>query len=84
MLTMATVTPLLAFLRAMTPDQKKQFAQECGTTLLYLYQLGAQKRPNPTLTLAMALVDRSKVWGRKIMTKPLTLEDLLVGKTDEE
>jgi hypothetical protein len=51
-----SVTPLLRFLRNLDArargpqggyiNQKKEFAAECGTTLLYLYQIAAQKEPN--------------------------------------
>jgi hypothetical protein len=48
---MPTITPIMRFLRALTPEQKRKFAEESGTTLIYLYQLGAQPRPNPALRL---------------------------------
>lgn len=80
---MPKITPLLRFLRAMTVDQRKQFADECETTMVYLYQLAAQPFPNPRLRLAMALVDASKRWRRKLATEPLTFYDLLVGTADE-
>lgn len=91
---MGQITPLLRFLRALDArargphgtviNQKKQFAEECGTTLLYLYQLAAQKHPNPTLRLAMLLVARSRAWASKVMTDPLEIEDLLVGVGDDD
>lgn len=81
---MKTITPLLRFLRELEPDQKKQFAKDCGTTLLYLYQIAAQKEPNPTLRLAFAIVKNSHWYGSKAMAKPLTLEDLIVGAEEVE
>jgi integrase len=67
---MTYVTPLLRFLRALTKEQRKQFATECGTTEVYLYQLAAQPAPNPQLKLALALVDHSKRYARRVMTDP--------------
>lgn len=43
---MVRVTPLLAFLRALTADQWKSFLEETGTTVVYLYQLAGQPWPN--------------------------------------
>lgn len=60
-------------------DQRKDFALEVGTTVVYLYQLAGDTEPNPRLRLAKALVDASNKWGKKVMAKPLTYEDLLVG-----
>lgn len=74
-----STTPLLRFLRAMTSEQKKQFAADVGTTYVYLHQLAGQPRPNPRLDLAMKMVAESKKWSRKIMTPALTYEDLLTG-----
>ncbi len=81
---MPTITPIMRFLRALTPEQKRKFAEESGTTLIYLYQLGAQPRPNPALRLAYALVANSKKYGKKAMTPALTLDDLLVGAEPDE
>jgi hypothetical protein len=81
---MTYVTPLLRFLRALTKEQRKQFATECGTTEVYLYQLAAQPAPNPQLKLALALVDHSKRYARRVMTDPLALQDLLVGRPRDE
>lgn len=80
---MATVTPLLRFLRAMTPEQKKELADACGTTMVYLYQLAAQPWPNPRLRLAKMLVEESKRLRRKLMTEPLSYDDLLIGTAEE-
>ena len=73
------ITPLLRFLRALTKEQRTEWARDCGTTVQYLYQLAAQPAPNPQLRLALALVALSKRYARKQMTSPLVLEDLLVG-----
>ncbi|RVU45330.1 hypothetical protein [Rubrivivax rivuli] len=78
------ITPLLRFLRAFPgKPERKAFAEACETTELYLYQIAAQPYPNPRLRLALALVRESKKIARKLMTQPLTLEDLLVGTGDE-
>ena len=78
------VTPLLRFLRCLDSDQKKAFAEQVGTTLVYLYQLADSERPNPTLQLAQALVLESKRIHRKVMAFPLTYEDLLIGAPPKE
>lgn len=75
-------TPLLAFLRALDKESRDQFAAACGTTPTYLYQLAARERPNPQLSLAMALVAESRKHARKWMTEPLTFEGLLKGTKD--
>lgn len=80
----ATVTPLLRFLRALTTDQRKAFAESVGTTQVYLYQLAAQPFPNPRLRLALALRLESAKLARKVHAKALTLEDLLVGVPTED
>lgn len=76
-------TPLLKFLQALgTKEVKEQFAAECGTTLLYLYQLGAQSEPNPRLQLAKALKANSAKWARKLHVSGLDYDDLLVGAVE--
>lgn len=81
---MATVTPLLRFLRALTKEQREAFAAAVGTTTSYLYQLAGQPEPNPRLKLSLALRDESRRIAKKVMTEPLTLEDLLVGVPQNE
>lgn len=61
------ITPLRQFMRALNAEQKRQSAAECETTLLYLHQLAANPRPNPTLRLAFLIVERSRVWGQRVM-----------------
>lgn len=76
-------TPLLRFLRALTTDDRNEFAKAVGTTTVYLYQLAAAPVPNPKLRLALALVEQSAVFMKKIprvmRVSPLTIDDLLVG-----
>lgn len=80
---MKTETPLLKFLRALNTADRKKFAEECGTTTLYLYQLAAQEHPSPRLLLAKAICDTSKVYSAKMprvmRVPPLTYDDLMVG-----
>lgn len=76
---MPVVTPLLRFLRSLTKPQQEAFAAAVGTTRVYLYQLAATQHPNPRLQLALAIRNESRVWAKRVMTEPLTLEDLLVG-----
>ena len=70
---------MLRFLRAMTKEQREDFASAVGTTTVYLYQLAAQEAPNPRLSLALAIVAESKRIAKKLMTEPIALDDLLVG-----
>lgn len=73
-------TPLLAFVRALgTREAKEQFAKDCGTSIFYLYQLGAQEEPNPRLRLALAIKDNSAKLAERLHVPSVTLEDLLVG-----
>lgn len=80
---MKSETPLLRFLRALSPDDREAFCKACDTKLLYLYQVAAKEEPNPTLRLAKALVENSRIWQKKIpkvlKVAPLTYDDLLVG-----
>lgn len=76
---MSKITPLLKFLRALSPEQREAFASAVGTTVLYLYQVAAQPSPNPRLQLAKRLVDESKPLAKRAKAEPLTYEDLLVG-----
>jgi len=80
---MEKMTPLLGFLRALDTDQRKAFADEVGTTTVYLYQLAGQPWPNPKLRFAKRLVELSARYASKAMCKPLSYEDLLQGTSDE-
>jgi hypothetical protein len=78
----APVTPLLRFLRALTPEQREQLAQTCGTTVIYLYQLAAAQHPNPRVRLALAICAESRRLSRRAHSPPLKIDDLLVGTAD--
>lgn len=88
----AAVTPLLRFIRALKDAEKEtetkfldQFLAALAptngkkTTRVYLYQLAGNELPNPTLRLAKAIVEQSRVFGPRVNARPLTYEDLLVG-----
>ena len=88
----ADVTPLLRFIRALKDAEKEneteffdQFVAALTptngkkTTKVYLYQLAGNKLPNPTLRLAKAIVEQSRVFGPRVSARPLTYEDLLIG-----
>lgn len=81
---MPTITPLLRFLRSMTKEQREAFAEKCGTTVVYLYQLAGHAEPNPQLQLAVRIVKESGRVHKKLMTEALTYEDLLVGKNPDD
>lgn len=80
---MTRVTPLLRFLRALDPDQRRAFSEAVGTTHVYLYQLAGQSQPNPRLRLATRIVEASKRFAPLAMAEPLTYDDLLIGTGDE-
>ena len=51
-----------------------------GITKLYLTQLACMDpHPNPSILIALAVVETSRKWSRKIGMPPLTMTDLLVG-----
>ncbi|GEM_PF-3523372 len=79
-----TPTPLLQFLRALTKEQREAVANTCGTTTTYLYQLAAEKHPNPRVRLALAICAESRRLSRKIHSPPLTIDDLLGGPAERE
>lgn len=85
-MTEGSISPLLSFMRALTPQQKKDFAAACDTTYVYMHQLAAHPRPNPALRLAKSIVEESKKPSRKVMHPALTYDDLLFEtvKPDEE
>ncbi len=62
------------FLAALTPLHGKP------TTEVYMYQLAGNPAPNPTRRLAKAIVEQSRVLGPRVNERPLTYEDLLIGK----
>lgn len=49
---------------------------------IHLYQLAADKHPNPRVRLALAICAESRRLSRKVRSPPLTLPDLLVGAAD--
>jgi hypothetical protein len=86
------VPPLLRFIRALNEAEREtetefldQFVAALEptngkkTTKGYLYQLAGNERPNPTLRLAKAIVEQSRVFAPRVNTRPLAYEDLLVG-----
>lgn len=81
---MTIETPLLAFIRALDADQRKSFAEEVGTTTVYLYQLAGQPWPNPKLRMAKRIVEISARYAGKAMARPLSYEDLLVGTSNDD
>lgn len=72
--------PLLRFMRALNQDEKEQFAEAIGTTVQYVHQMSTQPRPNPNLTMALAIEAESHRLSRQLGIEPLTLADLLVGR----
>jgi hypothetical protein len=81
----AIVTPLLRFIRALKAAESetgtdfrslfiKALTATHGkpTTAGYLYQLAGKSLPNPTLRLAKAIVEQSRVFGPRVNERPLT------------
>lgn len=54
------ITPLLAWLRAATPEERERAAQLAGTSVSYLYQLATCTRPRPSAELALAIEDATR------------------------
>lgn len=53
-------TPLLALMRALTPDQRAQLAEESGTSVSYLYSLGSCQRDTCGSGLALQIEKASE------------------------
>lgn len=71
-------TPLLAVLRALSPEQRAEFASEAKTEVSYLYALGTCARRSPRASLAKSIADASAVMARRHGTPVVTLEELAV------
>jgi hypothetical protein len=54
-------TPLLDFLRAATPEERKRTAALAGTQVSYLYQLATCVRPRISATLAIGIEDATRL-----------------------
>jgi hypothetical protein len=78
-------TPLAQYLRQITQKQRESLAaaarRETGmsTSVIYLYQMSAHARPNPSLRLATALIEEMRRLEPATGIAPLTFADLLVG-----
>ena len=53
-------TPLLAWLREASPEQRDRLAALASTTVGYLYLLATCERPNPGAKLALAIEDGTR------------------------
>lgn len=69
-------TPLLALLRALTPEQRDEFASEAGTPVSYLYALATCARASPRVGLAKRIADASAVLARRYDTPAITIEQI--------
>lgn len=74
-----SMTPLSVFLRDLTKDERIAFAVNCEVGYTYLFQLAASPNPNPTLRLALRIVDESNRIARRYGRAGLSLPDLLIG-----
>lgn len=71
-------TPLLAVLRALSPEQRAEFASEARTEVSYLYALGTCARRSPRATLAKSIADASVTMSRRHGTPVVTMDQLAV------
>lgn len=73
------VTPLLALLRELGSDPKREeFAELAGTSRVYLYQLAGcyRGRSSCRLDTALRIANASQVMAERYGTKPITVEEL--------
>lgn len=77
MLKTAPKTPLLAILRALETDAKRdEFAKLAGTSRLYLYQLAGCHNRSCRSSLALAIASASVVMDKKHGCGTVTMEQL--------
>lgn len=69
-------TPLLALLRALTPEQRSEFAAEANTPVSYLYALATCARTSPRVDLAKRIADASATMARRYETPVVTIEQI--------
>ena len=69
-------TPLLAVLRALTPEQREEFASEANTQVSYLYALATCARRSPRASLAVAIASASATMERRYGSPAVTVEQL--------
>lgn len=71
-------TPLLALLRALTPDQRQELADEAGTSVSYLYALGSCQRGACGSVLASGIERASRTMHKQTKgeTPVVTVEQL--------
>jgi hypothetical protein len=70
-------TPLLAILRALESDERRdEFAKLAGTSTSYLYQLGTCNRDACRSRLAMGIADASVKMHKKYGTPMVTMLQL--------
>lgn len=71
------MTPLLALLRALENDAKRdEFAKLAGTSRYYLYQLATCKRKSCRTTLAMGIAAASEAMAKKYGTPTVDVTTL--------
>ncbi len=70
-------TPLLAVLRAMTPDQREEFALMAGTSVSYLYQIAGCNRKSCRAKLTKSIADAAAYMHKRYDT-PLISADTLI------
>lgn len=69
------ITPLLAILRALETDERRdEFAELSGTKRAYLYQLGICNRKSCRASLAKQIADASVKMAEKYGTPVITLD----------
>lgn len=69
-------TPLLATLRALEPQQRREFATLAGTSVSYLYALGTCDRKGCRSPLAKGIADASCAMAAKYGSPVVTQDEL--------
>lgn len=70
-------TPLLAILRHLDTDERREeFASLSGTKVSYLYQLGTCARRSCRSALALKIAEASKVMAAKYGSQPIDMQTL--------
>ena len=87
------IPPLLDFIRAVKRHDKQYRTGHYAAfrlalepiygkpvTNVYLYQMTNKEVPNPTLRLAKAIVEQTRIIGPKVGVRALSYDDLLIGR----
>lgn len=72
---------LYDLLRALTPEQRREFATACGLSgPNYLYQIAGGHRPNPSAATALSIEDTSRSFHIKYGTPIVTVREIVTNE----